>query len=202
MFSPKTPIPKRRGVVLNEKLAVEIYMCKPILSRTKGMSVPLSRFYNISPKAVRDIWNHKTWSRATCKLLSENQARKNRIHLVNSCLSPNFNIVSNLQKEENSLLLPLFCNRYFDKLDQKLHRTPAFNESCLENEDVKLAEPANRLCSPHSDHQHSRDIESFHSCQCEVDLEHDKHFGVDDGMIPAKNSILYNDPFHFDWPFW
>ena len=62
--------PRQSGVVLNEKLAVEIYKWKQFFSgqNSKGKSVPVSRIYNISPKTVRDIWNRKTWSDATFKL--------------------------------------------------------------------------------------------------------------------------------------
>ena len=28
------------------------------------------------------------------------------------------------------------------------------------------------------------------------------HIEATDAMIPAEDSELYNDPFHFDWPFW
>jgi hypothetical protein len=34
----------------------------------RGASAKLSRQYGVSPKAIRDIWNHKSWVKATIHL--------------------------------------------------------------------------------------------------------------------------------------
>ena len=66
MDSPSKP----SKVVLNEQLAKQIYDRKLLLSASgqslKGKSVPVSRVFKISPKTVRDIWNRRTWTKATC----------------------------------------------------------------------------------------------------------------------------------------
>jgi hypothetical protein len=60
-----------KGVVLSEALAVEIYKCKfqgagkqakPV---RRGRSSAVARMFDISPKTVRDIWNHVSWKYAT-----------------------------------------------------------------------------------------------------------------------------------------
>ena len=71
----------RCGVVLTSALATEIYMHKIRLqnqgklaerhdqtSMMKGQSVPVSKIYNVSAKTIRDIWNRRTWTFATCHL--------------------------------------------------------------------------------------------------------------------------------------
>jgi hypothetical protein len=51
--------------------AEEIYVCKLALlkgrngSPERGQSLHVSRIFQVSPKAVRDIWNHRTWKIAT-----------------------------------------------------------------------------------------------------------------------------------------
>jgi len=56
--------------LLTEAEAVEIYSYKSSGPKNyvplfKGSTTSLSKKYNISPKAIRDIWNHRTWRLAT-----------------------------------------------------------------------------------------------------------------------------------------
>ena len=66
-----------KGIHLTDELAREIYghklkldgiNCKTAGARIKGPSAAIARIYNVSPKAVRDIWNHITWKYATSHL--------------------------------------------------------------------------------------------------------------------------------------
>ena len=67
-------------MVLNGELAVEIYehkvrafapksfkTCLQASLRTtmRGESVKIAKKYGVTPKAIRDIWNHKSWVKAT-----------------------------------------------------------------------------------------------------------------------------------------
>jgi hypothetical protein len=70
----------RKGIILSEELAVEIYKCKLNLARAgensfgeivKGSSAVIAKCYDVSPKTVRDIWNCITWKYATCHLWSQ-----------------------------------------------------------------------------------------------------------------------------------
>jgi hypothetical protein len=75
----------RRGTVLSEELAVEVYKYKLAIcfdscdqsssseKKFKGQSSVIARMYDVSPKTVRDIWNHITWKYATCHLWSEKE---------------------------------------------------------------------------------------------------------------------------------
>ena len=67
---------KRKGAILNDRLAHEIFNLKsdyllhqhsscPILP--KGYSAFVAKLYGISPKTVRDIWNFRTWRHITLK---------------------------------------------------------------------------------------------------------------------------------------
>ncbi len=70
----------RCGVVLNPTRAAEIYMQKAALlapdqypscltgPKIKGQSVHIGQKYNVSAKTIRDIWNRRTWTFATCHL--------------------------------------------------------------------------------------------------------------------------------------
>ena len=66
----------RPRIVLNADLAREIYCMKPVFKKedgekpkTRGHSLPVSKMYHVSPKAIRDIWNRRTWASATLRLL-------------------------------------------------------------------------------------------------------------------------------------
>jgi hypothetical protein len=61
-------------VILTTDQVLEIYNCKLAcethngIKTPRGLSVSVSRLYQVSPKAIRDIWNHITWKRVTCHL--------------------------------------------------------------------------------------------------------------------------------------
>ena len=64
--------PIRNGkVILSADQVLEIYKCKLAIEkhnngiRARGISVSVSRMYQVSPKTIRDIWNHITWRPVT-----------------------------------------------------------------------------------------------------------------------------------------
>jgi hypothetical protein len=72
----------RRRVILNEKLARDIYMHKLQIMepnsfmdcfqatkmKMRGESAKIAKRYSVSAKAIRDIWNRKSWNCATSHL--------------------------------------------------------------------------------------------------------------------------------------
>jgi hypothetical protein len=73
----------RPKVILNSQQAIEIYKLKPYavtMSSTqmkiRGQSIPIAEKYGVSPKAIRDIWNIKTWVKATEHLRINDHAAK------------------------------------------------------------------------------------------------------------------------------
>jgi hypothetical protein len=74
----ESPHARRTGTtILTAIQAEEIYACKIKFSSqeiddtwkcAKGQSKNVARTYHVSPKTVRDIWNHITWKYATCHL--------------------------------------------------------------------------------------------------------------------------------------
>ena len=73
---------ERNRVVLNSALAVEIYKQKLLLTvpttfksslqgtqfMLRGMSAKVAENYGVSAKTIRDIWNRKSWVKATAGL--------------------------------------------------------------------------------------------------------------------------------------
>jgi hypothetical protein len=61
-------------VVLTADQALEIYKVKLALQKqnrgvkVRGQSVQIATMYRVSPKTVRDIWNHTTWKPVTHQL--------------------------------------------------------------------------------------------------------------------------------------
>jgi hypothetical protein len=70
-------------VVLTPDKVLEIYKCKLAFEkhnngiRARGLSVSVSSMYKVSPKAIRDIWNHITWKPVTCHLWQNDVDRRN-----------------------------------------------------------------------------------------------------------------------------
>ncbi len=63
--------------MLTDSKAIEIYGMKGSWgllmdarpgSTLRGLSVPVSKLFGVSSRAIRDIWNRKTWSYATKEL--------------------------------------------------------------------------------------------------------------------------------------
>jgi hypothetical protein len=72
---------KPSRIVLTPQLAMEIYSHKLLLQTPrdfgscfetarllKGQSTHFAKKYNVSAKTIRDIWNRRTWTFATCSL--------------------------------------------------------------------------------------------------------------------------------------
>ena len=72
---------------LSAEQAIEIYRMMPlhfdnrenikddtvISSKARGGSAPIARKYGVSAKAIRDIWNRRTWAFATLEIWKEKQ---------------------------------------------------------------------------------------------------------------------------------
>ena len=83
----------RRGLVLSEALAVEIYKYKFKTASTssepngiycRGRSAAVARIFDISPKTVRDIWNHVSWKYATHQLWSKTSTTDSHVDVLSS----------------------------------------------------------------------------------------------------------------------
>jgi hypothetical protein len=73
---------KIHRVLLNKDAAADIYEYKLALitptsfkscvekyeKKIKGQSAKLAKTYGVSAKTIRDIWNKKSWTNATCHL--------------------------------------------------------------------------------------------------------------------------------------
>ncbi len=72
---------KPSRIILTPHLAMEIYAHKLLLQTPrdfgscldaagllKGQSTQIAKKYNVSAKTIRDIWNRRTWTFATCSL--------------------------------------------------------------------------------------------------------------------------------------
>jgi hypothetical protein len=92
----------RRGSFLTKAQAVEIYKHKLRIqtqggaggSKLRGQSKDISQLYDISSKAVKDIWCHKTWKHATHHLWSP--ASSGRATDVDDKVSENNEVLMNL----------------------------------------------------------------------------------------------------------
>ena len=73
--------------------AVEIYTMKlkwasqhsvcNLKHTMRGMSIPVSKMFGVSPRAIRDIWNQRTWEYVTADLWDqdETEASSNEVFI-------------------------------------------------------------------------------------------------------------------------
>eukprot|EP00287_Rhodomonas_sp_CCMP768_P013124 CAMPEP_0196748206 /NCGR_PEP_ID=MMETSP1091-20130531/72716_1 /TAXON_ID=302021 /ORGANISM="Rhodomonas sp., Strain CCMP768" /LENGTH=220 /DNA_ID=CAMNT_0042095481 /DNA_START=10 /DNA_END=672 /DNA_ORIENTATION=+ len=70
---------QRPRALLSSELAEKIYSQRPRgFQRQRSLSsasIIISRVFSISPKAIRDIWNRRTWIQATKHLWDEGESR-------------------------------------------------------------------------------------------------------------------------------
>jgi hypothetical protein len=88
----------KMGGVLTAEQAIEIYRVKISAQgsqadqgciathKFRGCSTPLAERYGVSPKAIRDIWNRRTWAFVTLKLWPEEQPGLVRIESSGSSI--------------------------------------------------------------------------------------------------------------------
>ena len=75
-LAPFQPQPcKRKRASLDEKSAVEIFLAKrTMMGARSGLSRRLANKYEVTAKAVRDVWVIRTWTNATKPYWSDAQA--------------------------------------------------------------------------------------------------------------------------------
>ena len=73
----------RGRIILNADLAINIYIYGVVLCNIKGQSVHVGNKFGVSPKTVRDIWNHRTWIHCTRHLWSLNAGRQKLSKVAN-----------------------------------------------------------------------------------------------------------------------
>mmetsp|Transcript_50303 Transcript_50303/g.132177 ORF Transcript_50303/g.132177 Transcript_50303/m.132177 type:complete len:196 (-) Transcript_50303:53-640(-) len=146
----------------------------------KSPSVKLARVYGVSPKAIRDIWNKRTWTSVTDKM-------------DDTLLHP-----TNLE-----------CGRPFpeEKLyaDLAYSSTSSFQESAQVDHEGEIIDPTYRLEFREGDVVPS--IAQLHSSSNKRDdkiIQIEYLFQSENLRQDPKGNGLSaeNDPFHYDWPHW
>jgi hypothetical protein len=97
--------PSNSRLVLSEQSAIEIYKHKLSLQERhtahhgiftpklslRGQSVFVSTMFDVSPKTVRDIWNRRTWQRATFQLWENEDVEaievRTRSHIIGATMN-------------------------------------------------------------------------------------------------------------------
>ena len=82
----------RPKIILNAEQAITIYRLKPTLTsacsnkrKIRGRSIPIAENYGVSPKTIRDIWNLRTWAKATEQLRIQADNDKHAVHDSRFC---------------------------------------------------------------------------------------------------------------------
>jgi len=61
------------SIVLKDADAVAIYLQKSSKDRDRGTAAQCAKQYGITAKAVRDVWNHRTWANQTFRYWTEQE---------------------------------------------------------------------------------------------------------------------------------
>ena len=69
-----------QGIALDHTTAADIYIQRPRDAGTRygsmSLAAKLARMYDVSPKTIRDIWNRKSWVKATRSLWTEKEQKE------------------------------------------------------------------------------------------------------------------------------
>ena len=185
----------RKGIVLTEEKAVEIYTCKLDKSESflRGLSVPVSQVFAVSPKTVRDIWSGRTWAYATCEMWSNEvnstrwfsnritykadlsisfQAKLCRPEIIRRPGRPKGSKNSNPQDRLKGQA------QVIDDLDPSI----AYKSTPDNHRVLQILAKSNA----------NQQVQMLHEL-----AESKKYFCTPE----AEKSANLNDPFHFDWPY-
>jgi hypothetical protein len=189
----------RPRAILTAEEAAEIYQyqrTKPIRFRfdpaLTGNTSAVAKKYSVSPKAVRDIWNRRTWTTETHHLWSleerpmirANYLQKSRLgkSLIKARSS---SIDSTITTNESE---PPLYDRCMDTSEQTR------NFFCSADQGCRTASIGWQPCSTAPQYFPSNaDVGEG------LSVEVNDH--VEDFELPGCLEVT-DDPFHADWPFW
>jgi hypothetical protein len=199
--------------LLTEREAVEIYLCRKSGSGHKVSTSALAEKYNISPKAIRDIWNRRTWAPETRHLWTDDERPMIREKKSKTSFSPSQRPPLNFQP--NKFGYPIqqpFRFTDFNTRDRQSSCSPC--DICLDNwqhhpspTELHLAAAprpdAHMLSSAalepaitfHVASEWFRDPSAMLCPSAAIDCGAESDEAV--FLAAAKD-----DPFHFDWPHW
>ena len=128
-------------VLLNAEIAAEIYKTMPTnRSEHKLRSTEISGRYGVAPKTIRDVWDHKTWSKATQHLWAQHMAEHPVSHRKSAA-------ALQMPPPASKILLgtvvsgKLGSGKYLVKLDEDAHEVECYPENLHRLHPVTL-EPA------------------------------------------------------------
>ena len=182
-----TNIPSRPRAVLNEAKAIEIYKLRQSIDRYRlqpSRSAALASYFNVSPKAIRDIWNRRTWANETRHLWTEDERptpRSNKKAVFPQCqhasctkgqftdLSVNVN--KNYQTQPSTLPSSAIFHQFYDaRQSTYTPQDSAAQYLCFAPVPSKLSVTVEPQLTPHEE--------------------------------MASDAASFNDPFHDDWLHW
>jgi hypothetical protein len=204
------------GIVLTEEKAVDIYKCKINQSELalRGLSVPVSQAFAVSPKTVRDIWSGRTWAYATCELWTDE---------VRPYPMSYFGLRS---KSDDQLMgvgfqakscRPAIIRRPGRPRGSKNSKQSHINgqEQVVEKMDpVIWLEGEFKAPSPEQQSAPTVQVTTKPNANPQTQMLDDlaqadssKYFRIPgeatiQSKVQSEKSAILNDPFHFDWPFW
>jgi hypothetical protein len=196
--------------LLTEREAVEIYLCRKSSSSGHKVSTnALSKKYNVSPKAIRDIWNRRTWAPETRHLWTDGERPMIREKKSKISFSPSEKPANNFlpyhQTGYGSTKQPLPNTRQ----DRSEGQVPFFPcDICIDNWKQHPSTPKSLLQLPDTNIPWRAVLEPAHSCnewfRDALTMPHllsTTNCGAasHDAAFPAA---ARDDPFHSDWPHW
>jgi hypothetical protein len=200
--------------LLTEREAVEIYLCRRSSSGHKVSTSALAEKYNISPKAIRDIWNRRTWAPETRHLWTENERPMIREKKTKTLFSPSQRPYHNFQPN-NEIGYPTqqpFRFTDFNASDRHSPCSPC--DICLNNwqrhpspTELHLAAAprpdAYTLSSAALEKAITFDVDSewFRDAPAMLCPSAAIDCGAESDEA-AFAAAAKDDPFHFDWPHW
>jgi hypothetical protein len=200
--------------LLTEREAVEIYLCRKKSSSGHKVSTnALANKYNVSPKAIRDIWNRRTWAPETRHLWTDGERPMIREKKSKTSFSPAERPADNFQPQtgnasthfrfgaRSSTLQPLPCTHH-DRNDGQAPFSPC--DVCINNWKHHPSAPESLLQLPDINIPWRAALEPAHSgSEWFRDAPTMPHpLSATDSHEAAFPAAARDDPFHSDWPHW
>ena len=201
--------------LLTEKQAIEIYICRKSKTDHKVSTTALSKQFNISPKAIRDIWNRRTWAPETQHLWTDDERPMIRQKTRKSSVPPlkNNNLQPNIKSADYPTNQP-FPYQHFASSDRQTPCSPC--DICIDNWTQRPSTPDSHPqlpAAPRPDTyeprspalEPTRNLDGVSGWLQYAPAKLCAPSAIDCGAAAdeaAFAAAARDDPFHSDWPHW
>ena len=221
----RTNIPSRPRAVLNEAKVIEIYKLRQSIDRYRlqpSRSAALASYFNVSPKAIRDIWNRRTWANETRHLWTEDERptpRSNKKAVFPQCQHASctkgqftdlsLNVDKNCQAQPSTLSSPAIFHEFYNARQSMYTPQDSAVPPSNYHENFRqlvIPQPSTTFGHPTQPSPNPGPNLDYAQYLCFAPVPSKLSVTVEPQLTPheemASDAASFNDPFHDDWLHW